>query len=214
MKRSDLTCGLVGHKLKPLFVIGLTGLTGSGKTTVLRLLEGYGGFPVIADDLAHEVIKNGRPAYDEIIAVFGAGILNEAGEIDRRELGDAVFGQSEKMKMLENIIHPRVIGETEKKIAAAEGIFPFAVIDAPLLIEADMHNACDSVWLVSAPKAQRKARIIARDGLTEEAAEKRLASRQSEAGLVPHAHVVIHNDGSMEALSKAVDDAFRNLNYG
>jgi dephospho-CoA kinase len=198
-------------------IIGLTGLSGSGKTTAARLLSQRGGFCVIADDIAHEVILRGEPAYGEIIAAFGNGILGKNHEIDRRKLGGMVFGQpdNDNMRVLEGIIHPRVTAETRRRIsrAADEGKYPFAVIDAALLIEAGIHAACDSVWLVSAPEALRKERIMHRDGLTEEEARKRLSNRGGEGALLPHAHAVIVNDGGAENLTDIINRELKRLGY-
>jgi dephospho-CoA kinase len=198
------------------FIIGVTGLTGGGKTTVTRLLEARGGFAVVADALAHEAIKRGQPAYDEILNIFGTDILDGGGEIDRRKLGKQVFDGGEGLRILEGIIHPRVISETRERIRRSVtdgGPYAFAVIDAPLLIEAGMHTHCHSVWLVTAPEALRKSRIIRRDGLTPQEAAKRMASRRGEEALLPYAHVVIRNDGTTDSLHARVGDALRSMPY-
>jgi dephospho-CoA kinase len=196
----------------PIYTIGLTGLTGGGKTTVLKLLAEQGGFPIVTDEVAHEVILRGQPAYTPIITAFGKGVLGDRDEIDRRRLGELVFGQAYNMYVLESIVHPHVITETKKRIKqAAADKYLFVIIDAPLLVEAGMHSLCDSVWLVTADEALRKRRITKRDGLTEETADKRLSSRQSEDNLKPYAHVVIVNDGDLVSLTQTVLKQFKGL---
>ena len=178
-------------------IIGVTGISGSSKTTVTRMLAGMGGFAVETDPLAHTLMRKGRPAYNEIVAFFGAGILDANGEIHRPALGKLVFGDKEKLACLEGILHPKVAAETANLIAEAEktGKYKFAIIDAPLLIEAGMHKDCDSCWLVTASRETMLARIIARDGITPNAAAKRLASRTGDEVLKPYADVIIENNG-------------------
>ena len=178
-------------------IIGVTGISGSGKTLVTRILANMGGFPVEADPLAHGLMSKGQEAYNEIVAAFGEGILGEDGEISRPALGKIVFADKAKLASLEGIIHPKVAAKTAKLIADAEqtGEYRFGIIDAPLLIEAGMHTMCDSCWLITADHETRLLRIIARDGISREAAEKRLASRQGDEALRPYADVVIENNG-------------------
>ena len=178
-------------------IIGVTGISGSGKTTVTRQLAKLGGFTVETDPLVHMLMGKGQQAYNEIVAAFGTGILDEEGAIHRPTLGRLVFEDKEKLARLEGILHPKVAAETANMIAEAEktGEYKFAIIDAPLLIEAGMHKSCDSCWLVTASHETKLARIIARDGITRPAAEKRLASRAGDEALKPHADVIIENNG-------------------
>ena len=191
-------------------IIGVTGISGSGKTMVTRILAQMGGFAVETDPLAHSLMQKGQPAYDEIIKTFGTGILNQQGEIHRPALGKLVFGNKEKLTKLESILHPKVAAKTMELIAEAKqtGRYKFAVIDAPLLIEAGMHKLCHSCWLITASHETRLARIISRDNITQEAAEKRLASRKGDEALRPYADIILDNDGiSLDVLSDMVKGA-------
>jgi len=190
-------------------IIGITGISGSGKTAVTRLLAEMGGFTVEADPLAHALMKKGQPAYNEILAVFGDSILDDDGEISRPTLGKLVFENKEKLLQLEGIIHPRVIAKTVELISDAEkiGAYKFAVIDAPLLIEAGMHKMCHSCWLITADQATRLKRIMARDNISEEIAKKRLTSRKGDEALKPHADIIIENNGNdLNELRKKVSE--------
>ena len=198
-------------------IIGVTGISGSGKTTVTRILAEMGGFAVETDPLAHALMRKGQPAYDDIVAVFGACILNDDDEIHRPALGKLVFEDKAKLAVLEGILHPRVAAETAKLIAQADttGRYKFAIIDAPLLIEAGMHKDCDSCWLVTASHATRLARIISRDSISPEAAAKRLASRAGDDALKPHADVIIENNGEdLPALKKEVAKTLEAIFHG
>ena len=191
-------------------VIGVTGISGSGKTLVTRILAYMGGFPVEADPLAHSLMQKGRLAYEEILSAFGTYILDEQGEIHRPALGKLVFEDKEKLAVLESIIHPKVAAKTIELIAEAEktGAYKFAIIDAPLLIEAGMHKLCNSCWLVTASHQTRLKRIMARDNITQEAAEKRLVSRSGDETLRPFADVIIENNNDdIASLEKKAQNA-------
>ena len=191
-------------------VIGITGITGSGTSTAAKILAEEGGFVISADKLSHELMKMGAGAYNEIVKSFGEGILCEDGEIDRRALGGIVFGDREKMTLLEGIIHPEVIARTQEMIEDSIGMgYKFAVIDAPLLIESGMDKICTSCWLITAPDSARLERIQSRDGITPEMASRRLKSRQGDSFLRPHAHIVIENSSDIESLRTKVLEALK-----
>ena len=189
----------------PSMVIGVTGITGSGTSTVAKMLVAHEGFVVEADKLAHELMLKGQPAYNEIVKIFGGDVLNADSEIDRRVLGGLVFGDVKQMAKLESIIHPLVIARTVEMIVAST--HPFAVIDAPLLIESGMNKHCTSTWLITAPDSTRLARIQSRDHLTLDAATRRLNSRAGDDALRPHADVIIENNSSFADLTEKVNDA-------
>jgi len=186
-------------------IIGVTGITGSGTSTVADILAENGGFVCRADAIAHELMRKGEPAHGEIVDTFGTEILDENGEINRRVLGARVFGENkDALTKLEAIIHPRVIEQTRAFIAAASGEYSFAVIDAPLLIESGMNKMCDTCWLVTAPDDVRLERIIARDGISREAAERRLKSRSGDDALRSYADFIIENDGDIPTLREKI----------
>jgi dephospho-CoA kinase len=194
-------------------IIGLTGISGSGASAVAAILKERGGFIVNADELAHEAIAKGKTAFRQIVEAFGEGILTPKGEIDRKALGALVFGAGDKMALLEEIIHPQVEADTQLLINKAKETkkYPFAVIDAPLLIESGMNAMCGVTVLVTASDTIRAERIMARDGLTPQAAARRLASRAGDEALVPHADAVIRNDGSPDELRKKVCETFKGI---
>jgi len=186
-------------------IIGVTGITGSGTSTVTALLsEIFGGFVICADKLAHEVMLKGQPAYDKVLDNFGKEVLDCSGEINRKALGAKVFGNRKKLAVLESIIHPEVIAKTHELLAQAVG-FPFSVIDAPLLIESGMHKICHWVWLVTADNDIRLQRIQSRDGIDRETAVRRLKSRTGDDFLRPYAHAIIENNSDIVSLRQVVE---------
>jgi len=181
-------------------IIGITGITGSGTSTVAKILEQQGGFVINADKLVHELMRKEQAAFEKIVATLGVEILDEDGEINRRKLGTKVFGNAEEMAKLESIIHPLVIEKTKQLLYGVEN--PFAVIDAPLLIESGMNKLCGSVWLITADDSIRLARIQARDKITEETAVQRLKSRKGDSFLRPFADIVIENNDDLSYLEQ------------
>ena len=194
-----MTVGMTQSK-----IIGVTGITGSGTSTVSAILQDLGGYVIYADKLAHDVILKGQPAYEKIVQIFDREILDpQSGEVNRKALGALVFGKPDKLALLESIIHPEVIAKIHQLLARAQG-FPFAVIDAPLLIESGLHKICGSVWLVTATNEARLARIISRDGIDAETATRRIKSRAGDDSLRPHADVIIENNTDLASLRRAV----------
>src|SRR5512135_405703 len=100
----------------PGYLIGLTGNIASGKSTVARVLQDLGATVIDADALVHDLQRHGTSTYDAIVAAFGRGILDRAGEIDRKALGSIVFADPERLRVLESIIHPAVAIESQQRI--------------------------------------------------------------------------------------------------
>lgn len=183
-----------------MYVIGLTGMIASGKSTVSEFLRQRGIVILDADKISHQVILKGQPAFEEIILYFGADCLGADGQIDRRKLGRIVFSETEKLEVLNRIVHPRVTEEILRQLQQQKGV---VVIDAPLLIQAGLDRLCDEIWNVYAEQPLRIARIMARDHLEEEQALARVYSQQVH---MPEDKPVyrIENSGSYETLIEQV----------
>ena len=174
------------------------------------ILKSMGGFYIDADLLAHQVMEYGQPAYTEIADIFGNVILSPEGNIDRKKLGDIVFRDLGKRKILEQIVHSKVILEfgrlTEK--AQTQSGYIFIIWDAPLLAEAGMHVKCGMVLLVTASYSTKLSRIMLRDGITEERAKLRLHNQPSDdelysrliAGIGANRVKIIDNNESLQKL--------------
>ena len=197
---------------KPV-VIGVTGNSGSGKSSVCDILRKKGAFVIDADKIAHSIIKSGNPAYDEVIEAFGREILDADGEIDRRRLGSAVFADAGRRAVLAGITHKHILREMlESKENAAQAGYALIVMDAPLLIEAGLHKDCDAVWVVNAGYEERIRRVMWRDGLTPDAVKGRFNAQTTFAELVVHATAIIEN-GNDENLEAQVDKELTKLSY-
>ena len=197
--------GLVGMKRSEKTIIGLTGNSGSGKTSVAEILHELGAFAIDADKIAHKVMQAGQAAYQEIIAAFGTEILQKQSEekpapIDRKKLGAIVFNNAEKRTQLEDIVHPIVCEKILAEAAASKSAI--VVIDAVLLVESGLHHHCDAVWLITAPEDQRLKRIITRDSLSIEAAEARMRNQRDTTKIAKIAQSIIQNTGTKSELKQ------------
>jgi dephospho-CoA kinase len=196
-------------KQNDLPVLGITGNSGSGKNTAGKILRGEGGYEIDADVLAREATRRGEPAYDEIVAVFGTNVLLNNKEIDRQKLGGIVFNDKGLRKHLESIVHRQVALRTHEIIAERNLLhdYDFIVINAPLLVEADMHLRCAKIWLICARKELKLSRMTARDGISEEMALKRLASQMTEESILKKL------TGDMGARKATVIENNRDIGY-
>lgn len=180
-----------------LIIVGLTGPTGAGKTTVSKLLTQNGYRIIDADLVAREVVLPGTPCLVEIKNVFGQQVVNEDGSLNRRALGAVVFSDKQKLKQLEGILFPAIIariGEMLKK-CEQEGE-TLVILDAPTLLESGADSLCDYVVVVMAPQSARLMRIIARDNLTFEQAMQRINAQQSDDFYLDSADYVVDNGTS------------------
>ena len=177
-------------------IIGLTGGTGCGKTTVCSILKKYNAYIIDADKIAHSVIKKGKDAYIQIVDYFGNNILNDDKEIDRKKLGKIVFSDKEKLGYLTKTTHKYIVKEIEQLINTKkeENKYNYIVIDAPLLIEANLHKIVDTVWIVYANLETRIQRLKVRDNIEEDVIINRINSQTSFEENKKFADFVIFND--------------------
>ncbi len=158
--------------------VGLTGGIACGKSTVAAMLRECGLTVVEADPLAHELLEPGQPAYDDVVREFGKSVLNADGTIDRAKLGAIVFANPKKLGRLNQIVHPRVIEATERRLAGLvrPGGPPVAIVEAALLIEAGYSKRFDRLIVVWCRPEQQRERLLAR-GLNAAQAEQRIAAQ-------------------------------------
>lgn len=190
-------------------VIGLTGGIASGKTTVSQRLAGLGAHIIDADSVGHAVIAPQGEAYPEVVAAFGTEILDEDGTISRKKLGAIIFADPARRAELNGISHPRMAERMARDIEAVRlrqsGARPLAIVlDAAILFEAGWDALCDTTWTVEAPEALAIERLVARNALTREEAQARLAAQMNNAERARRARHVIRNDGSLDALAEQV----------
>ena len=195
-------------------VIGLTGGIATGKSTVSAILENAGAVIIDADRIARETVNKGQPAYQEIVKHFGENVLLPDGEINRVLLGDIIFNDPQKKQLLNNIVHPHVSKETNRQLKQVEKANPdtIAVLDIPLLIEAEMDKDLAEVIVVYVPEHIQIKRLMKRDNISQADALARIRSQMPIEEKKERATIVIDNSGSMEETRKQTLEIFQRLN--
>jgi len=197
------------------FKIGLTGGIASGKTTVCDLFKELSVEIIDADVISHELSKKGGAAFEEIIEAFEDEIIGDDGELDRKKLRSIVFNDNTKKKMLERIIHPKVLLSINEKIKASQS--DYLIISVPLMIETGMNAMMDRVLLIDCNVETQIERIIQRDQTSREQAIKIIESQASIESKreLSDDRIINNNETSIEELTlkvKELDDFYRNLN--
>jgi dephospho-CoA kinase len=191
------------------YVIGLTGNIGVGKTVVRQMLQHLGAYTIDADELTHQVMAPGAPAYQPVTELFGKIIIDEAGKINRRLLGQIVFSVPEALARLEAIIHPIVTQYTSLLINHAKQ--RVVVVEAIKLIESGFADSLDSIWVVDAPPETQLRRLVEKRKMTPEEARRRMLAQPPQAQKIARANVIIKNDGSVEETWKQVQAAWNEM---
>lgn len=184
------------------YIIGLTGNIATGKSVVRRMLEHLGAYTIDADALSHRAIAKGAPGYQPVVNEFGRWLLGKDGEIDRSKLGRLVFSDSEALAQLEDIVHPLVRQASDILIQRARQ--PIIVIEAIKLLESDLRQLCDKIWVTDAPQEIQVERLIRKRGLTRDEALQRIVAQSAQMEKIAAASVVMRNTGSYEDLWKQV----------
>ncbi|HIQ02708.1 MAG TPA: dephospho-CoA kinase [Anaerolineales bacterium] len=190
-------------------LIGLTGNIATGKSTVARMLAELGATVIDADRVAHEVMRAGTPVHAAVVAAFGPGIVGARGEIDRTRLGARAFSDPEALARLERIVHPAVVQEVARRIAAAPT--RVVVVEAIKLIEAGMAEGCDSLWVTTCPPEEQVRRLMADRGLSREEAELRVRAQPPQEEKIARADVVIDTGSDLGRTRTQVEAAWRRL---
>ena len=191
-----------------MLIIGITGPSGSGKGAASGYLYSKGAKVIDADAVYHDLITPPSPCIDELVSVFGKGILLEDGGIDRKALAKLVFGEEnkEKLSLLNKTTHKYVIEHINETLSdyKKSGV-TVCVIDAPLLIEACIHKDCGVTVAVLANKDTRIERIMQRDGIDLSAAERRVNSQKPDEFYKENTDETIHNNGDLASLFAEID---------
>ena len=188
-----------------MFIIGLTGGIGTGKTQVAKLLEELGTAVVNADLLGHEVYKPQTEGWREVVAAFGERVVGPDGEIDRRALGSIVFSDEDALRRLNAITHPRIYALAAERLDALkrQGASA-AVLEAALLIEAQWTGLVNEVWVITSPEADVIERLRERNGMDADTARARIRSQMPQSERAARADAVLENSGSLEELDADV----------
>ena len=190
-------------------IVGLTGQTGAGKSTISHYLSENGVTVIDADQVAREVVDTGSACIADIALEFGCEYINMDGTLNRKKMAKTVFTDKTKLKKLNGLMFPYIIESMMEKLEQLrqekDGII---VMDAPTLFESGADRECDCVISVTADKDTRLERIIQRDGLTEEEAEERISAQHDEEYYRSRSWQVLENNGDLESLKHQADERF------
>jgi dephospho-CoA kinase len=186
-----------------MFVVGITGGIGSGKTAVSDRLAEHGIRVVDADLASRAVVEPGRPALAAIAEHFGDAVIAADGTLDRAALRARVFADEAERRWLEQLTHPLIAEEIRDGLESADS--PYAVLVSPLLIEAGQRTFVDRVLVVDVPEDVQVARTMARDDNDEAQVRRIIAAQTDRASRLAAADDVVENDGSLETLHARVD---------
>ena len=193
--------------------VGLTGGIACGKSTVAQMFVLLGAHLIDFDKLAHEVQEPAQPAWKDVVNCFGSDILLPDKKIDRNKLGNIVFNDQEKLKTLNNIVHPCVFQEWHHRLEKikADHLHAIVLSDIPLLFEGNMQHLFDLTILVLISSEEQISRLIERNGVNKEEAGKRLKSQLPIGEKIRLADIVIENKGTQAQTEKTVAKVWKEL---
>jgi len=188
-----------------LFIVGLVGRAGSGKSAVARALAADGATVLEADELGHEVTDRDPEVRAALVGDYGPGIYREDGRLDRARVAARVFADPAARERLDRLVHPRLVALLAERLAALRrgGAAGVVVVAAALLLEWGFERACDAVIAVSAPEAELVSRLARSRGWTGDEARGRLRAQRSDADFRAGADLTLDNTGSIEELARA-----------
>lgn len=200
-----------------VLVVGLTGQTGAGKSTVSKVFSENGFAVINADLISRQVVEKGSPCLGELVEIFGEGILNPDKTLARKTLGNIVFSDKTKLEMLNTTIYPYITSEILKEIKQySDSGKKLVLLDAPTLFESHADDFCEIIISVLADEKLREERIINRDGLTKKQANDRMNSQLDAEYFASRSDYVIENNDTLEAvnsISKEVSDKIKYYYY-
>ncbi|MDE5736830.1 MAG: dephospho-CoA kinase, partial [Oscillospiraceae bacterium] len=183
-------------------VIGLTGQTGAGKSTVSKIFSQNGFALIDADKISRDVVEIGKPCLAELVDYFGSQILNPDNSLNRKALAKIVFTDKRKLESLNSICHPFITEEIFRLIHQnAHAGKNLILLDAPTLFESKASDFCDMIISVIANPELRCQRIMQRDNLTRELALERMNAQLEETFFIQHSDYIIKNNADLEQLS-------------
>lgn len=197
-----------------MFVLGLTGQSGAGKSSVAQLLAKHGFRIVDADKVARRVVEKDSPCLAALQEAFGGGILQPDGSLDRKKLAKAAFSDDVGVAKLNEITHPYIMARIKEELAElTQSGCTKAVLDAPALFEAGADSLCGKIMAVISPRQMRLERIMARDGISYDEADRRISAQSQDDYYTGRSDFIIENNGSAQELSQTVEHVIKALPY-
>lgn len=183
-------------KRQNVFIVGLTGQSGAGKTTVCDYFTSVGFGVINCDLLSREVVSDGSNCLNDLVALFSQSILNEDHTLNRKELARIVFQDEGMLQILNETIFPYILAKLNQRIIElAEQGYKVIIVDAPTLFESGADTLCDTIISVLAKPEIRLTRIMSRDGLSKENALLRMNSQYDDEYFIKHSDYIVYNNG-------------------
>jgi dephospho-CoA kinase len=195
-------------------VLGLTGGIGSGKSVVSAMFRELGAEVIDADQLARDVVEPGQPALEEIATAFGRDVLQVDGRLNRAKLASLVFADRAARERLNAITHPPILERMQQAVVAHRNEPGVLILDIPLLYENARAGMMEKVVVVWVDRATQAKRLMARDGLSREEAERRIAVQLPLDEKRSRADYVIDNSGSLDDTRRRVEAIYRSFQDG
>lgn len=190
---------------------GVTGGAGTGKSEVMRLLrEDFGGFTILSDDVARDLMHQGGTSYQLIVDHFGQEVVGEDGELDRNRLARIVFQDKEELEKLNSMTHPYVRKEIIRLLKEAEesGLYPFAALESAILLECGYEDICDEFWYVYSSPEIRRARMKETRGYSDEKVDAVMKSQMQDEQAMQMCDFVIVNNSTLEEVKRQLSEHF------
>jgi dephospho-CoA kinase len=191
-----------------VFVIGVTGGIGSGKTAATDHFASLGIEVVDADLASRTIVETGKPALAEIAKHYGDAILNVDGTLNRAELRQRIFADSDERRWLEGLTHPLIRKEIQQGLSAARS--PYVILSSPLLIESGQSQLCSRILLIDVSETLQLSRTVARDNNSKEQVAAIIAAQASRTQRLEKADDVIVNDQSLVELHSNIEQLHKN----
>ncbi|MBQ4631074.1 MAG: dephospho-CoA kinase [Clostridia bacterium] len=188
-------------------IIGLTGGSGTGKSTAVETIVNFGFIPIDFDRISRDVSAPGTKCLSEIVFVFGNDILTENKALNRRKLGEIVFADKSKLEILTGITHKYILEETNNIIASNKN--ENLLFDAPLLFEAGLEKKCDFVISILADRQKRIERICARDLISPESAKNRINSQPDDEFYISKSDYCVYNNSTQKDFKMQIAQIIR-----
>lgn len=194
-------------------VIGITGSSGAGKSTICKMLKKEYKVKIInADKIAKKLSRKGTNYIIDIIDKFGKDIVDEEGELRRKRLAEIIYTDPEKRKELNSCTFKYIRKEIEKQVKKEDGSDNTVIIDAPLLFECELDKLCNSVIGIISKRELQIERIVARDNVDYESAEKRLIAQETNEFYINKCDEIIENNNDIFAIEKSVKEIAEKYN--
>lgn len=187
-------------------IVGLTGPSGAGKSMASSCAESLGFFVIDCDKTARMAVLPGSAGLMALEKVFGRGILNSDGSLNRRALAAAAFSSREKTQLLNETLLPHIVALIRPELER-----PLVLLDAPTLYESGLDKQCKTTVAVLAERSLRLSRITARDGITIKDAELRLSAGKADAFYLERADKVLYNNGAAAEFLRSAEELFKSI---